>query len=415
MAVTRQSRPMRGDVGLARTTIAIAVAGAVLVGSVSALAIGGVFAGSDAARPLSAIDGSRQQSSPARPAVVSVALRTPAGVPWSSPLTLSVADGTMRSVVAAGPDGPLAGRLTATGWTSTGRLFPSTTYRLTSVVVDADGKVTSVARTATTQPAVNVLHATLSPDGVVVGVGAPVIVTFDHAVKSSAARAAVLRRLTVTAVPSVAGAWRWMDSYEVHYRGPSYWAAGSKVTVNADLRGLNLPGTGTWGTTSTRTASFSTGDALVSTVDVTAHTMTVRRNGAVLKTVNVSTGRDKYPTKGGVHLVLLMEKEHLYDSSTVGIPIKSPDGYLETLPWSVRISNGGAFVHANPATVRFQGRLNVSHGCVNLSLADAAWYFGVTRRGDVVDVIHAAVGPNEDDAGMQDWNMPFSQWKTGNL
>ena len=349
------------------------------------------------------------------PAVVSVALRTPAGVPWSSPLTLSVADGTMRSVVAAGPDGPLAGRLTATGWTSTGRLFPSTTYRLTSVVVDADGKVTSVARTATTQPAVNVLHATLSPDGVVVGVGAPVIVTFDHAVKSSAARAAVLRRLTVTAVPSVAGAWRWMDSYEVHYRGPSYWAAGSKVTVNADLRGLNLPGTGTWGTTSTRTASFSTGDALVSTVDVTAHTMTVRRNGAVLKTVNVSTGRDKYPTKGGVHLVLLMEKEHLYDSSTVGIPIKSPDGYLETLPWSVRISNGGAFVHANPATVRFQGRLNVSHGCVNLSLADAAWYFGVTRRGDVVDVIHAAVGPNEDDAGMQDWNMPFSQWKTGNL
>ena len=413
--MTRQSRPVRGDLGLARGAVLIAVAGAVLVGSISALAIGGTFAGNDAARPLTAVGGSQQQSSPARPAVVSVALRTHTGVPWSRPLTLAVADGTLRSVLAAGPDGPLPGRMTATGWTSTGRLFPSTSYRLTSVVVDADGKATSVTQTATTQPPVNVLHATLSPNEDVVGVGAPVIVTFDHAVTSSAAKAAVLKRLTVTAVPAVAGAWRWMDNYEVHYRGPSYWAAGSTVTVNADLRRLNLPGTGTWGTMTKRTASFSIGDAVVSTVDVTAHTMTVRRNGAVLKTVNVSTGRDKYPTKGGVHIVLLKEKKHLYDSSTVGIPIKSPDGYLETLPWSVRISNGGAFVHANPATVRFQGRLNVSHGCVNLSLADAAWYFDVTRRGDVVDVIHAAVGPNEDDAGMQDWNMPFSQWKTGNL
>ena len=413
--MTRQSGPRRGDLGVARTTLLFGVAGAVLAGSISALAINGAFAGSDSARPLASIGGPRQQSAPARPAVVSVALRTRTGVPWSSPLTLAVSDGALRSVLATGPDGPLPGRMTATGWTSTSRLLPSTTYRLTSVVVDAHGTASSVTRTATTQPPVNVLHATLSPSGDVVGVGAPVIVTFDQAVKTSAARAAVLKGLTVTSVPAVAGAWRWMDSYEVHYRGPSYWAAGTKVTVNADLRRLNLPGTGTWGTTTKRTASFSIGDAVVSTVDVTAHTMTVRRNGEVLKAVNVSTGRDKYPTKGGAHIVLLKEKEHLYDSSTVGIPIKSPDGYLETLPWSVRISNGGAFVHANPATVRFQGRVNVSHGCINLSLDDAAWYFGVTRRGDVVDVIHAAVGPNEDDAGMQDWNMPFSQWKTGNL
>ncbi len=413
--MTRSSRPTRGDFGAARTAILIAVVGVALVGSISALAIGGAFVRNDAARPLVAAGGPRQQAAPARPAVVSVALQTRTGVPWSKPLTLSVADGTLRSVVATGPDGQLAGTMTATSWRSTGRLFPSTSYQLTSVVVDADGRPSSVLRTATTQPPDTVLHPTLSPDGDVVGIGAPVIVTFDHAVLSSAARAAVLRRLTVTSVPAVAGAWRWMDSYEVHYRGPSYWAAGTKVTVTADLARLNLPGTGTWGTGSKRTASFSIGDAVLSTVDVAAHTMTVRRNGDVLKTVNVSTGRDKYPTKGGVHIVLLKEKEHLYDSSTVGIPIKSPDGYLETLPWSVRISNGGAFVHANPATVRFQGRLNVSHGCVNLSLDDAAWYFGITRRGDVVNVINAAVGPNQDDAGMQDWNMPFSQWQLGNL
>lgn len=415
MAVTRPTRPTTDDVGAARVAVLIAIVGAVLVGSISALAITGAFAGNDGARPLASVGGPRQQSAPARPVLVSVGLQTRTGVPWSKPLTLTVADGTLRSVLATGPDGQLAGTMTATGWSSTGRLFPSTTYQLTSLVADADGTTTSVVRTATTQPPDTVLHPTLSPDGNVVGVGEPVIVTFDHPVRSSVARAAVLRRLTVTTVPAVAGAWRWMDSYEVHYRGPSYWAAGTKVTVTADLARLNLPGTGTWGTGVKRSASFAVGDAVVSTVDVTSHTMTVRRNGDVLRTVNVSTGRDKYPTKGGVHIVLLKEKEHLYDSSTVGIPIKSPDGYLEKLPWSVRISNGGAFVHANPATVKFQGRLNVSHGCVNLSLADAAWYFSITRRGDVVNVINAAVGPNQDDAGMQDWNLPFSQWKAGNL
>ena len=410
MTVRRQARPLRGDAGMARAAILAALAGAVLVGAVAAAAVGGA-----STRPPAAVRGTGPTPVPAQPAVVSVAHHTAAGVAWSQPLTLTVTDGTLRSVTATGPDGPLAGSLTPNGWTSSARLYPSTSYALVSEVADQDGKASTETRTVTTQAADRVLHATLSPDQNVVGVGAPVIVTFDQAVTTSAARVAVLSRLSVTTVPAVAGAWRWMDSYEVHYRGPSYWPAGTKVTVTSDLRRLNLPGTGTWGSDAKRTASFSIGDAVVSTVDVTAHTMTVVRNGDVLRTVNVSTGRDKYPTKGGIHIVLLKEAEHLYDSSTVGIPIKSPDGYYETLPWSVRISNGGAFVHANPATVKFQGRLNVSHGCVNLSLADAAWYFSITRRGDVVNVINAAVGPLVSDPGMQDWNMSFKSWKTGNL
>jgi lipoprotein-anchoring transpeptidase ErfK/SrfK len=157
------------------------------------------------------------------------------------------------------------------------------------------------------------------------------------------------------------------------------------------------------------------GDALVATVDVTAHKMTVTRNGKVVRVVNVSTGRDKYPTKGGVHIVLVREKEHLYNSATVGIPTASPDGYYEKLPWSVRISNGGAFVHANPATVRYQGSTNVSHGCVNASVEDAHWFYDNTHLGDIVNVIHAAIGPTRWDAGMADWNYSWETWQKGNL
>ncbi len=337
-------------------------------------------------------------------------------VPWDTPLTVTAENGTLTSVAATGSDGTaLEGVLTPTSWTSSSPLRPSSTYTLHVVLQNGDRKASTYDRTVRTSAPEHVLKARVSPAGGVFGVGQPVIVRFNRAVKGPEARQAVLNRLTVTTQPSVQGAWRWFNSYEVHYRGPAYWASGTTVRVRADLSGLRVPGTDTWGSDKVATGGMTIGDALIATVDVKAHTMTVRRNGKVVRVVQVSTGRDKYPTKGGVHIVLVREKEHLYNSATVGIPTASPDGYYEKLPWSVRISNGGAFVHANPATVKYQGRVNVSHGCVNTSVADAKWFYENTHLGDVVDVVNAAVGPLRSDAGMADWNYSWAQWQKGNL
>ena len=409
----RTPRSAQHDAGLARVPLVITVALFVVVGVGSAFAFTGPSSTQAALRASAGVSAAPTPSAP--PVVVAVNSTSRSSVAWSRPITLSVTDGTVRAMRATGPDGALAGTLSPTGWTSTGRLVPSSTYRLMATVADSRGTSRSVARTVTTNPPDKILRVTLSPDLRTVGVGTPIIAQFNHPVSGAAARAEVLDRLKVTASPAVAGAWRWINSYEAHYRGPEYWASGTKVSVKADLYRLQLPGTGTWGAEGAHTADFRVGDALVSTVDVTAHTMTVTKNGVVLRTLPVSTGRDKYPTKGGVHIVLELQKEQTFDSSTVGIPTASPDGYFEKLPYSVRISNGGAFVHANPATVRFQGVQNVSHGCVNLSLSDAAWYFSVAHRGDVVDIVNAAVPPVQSDPGMQDWNMPFSQWEQGNL
>ena len=337
-------------------------------------------------------------------------------VPWKRPLTLAVTQGTLRSVTATGPTGAVTGTLTPERWTGASTLLPSSTYRLHAVLVDASGTPSTLDRTVVTSAPERILRAIVSPDGGYgVGVGQPIILQFNHPVHGKAARAAVLARLRVTATPAVTGAWRFLSSSEVHYRPSSYWPAGTKVSVSADLRRLRVPGTDTWGSDHVRTAAFTVGDSLVSTVDITAHTMTVRRNGQVLRVVPVSTGRDLYPTKGGVHIILTVEKEHLYNSATVGIPTASPDGYFEKLPFSMRISNGGAFVHANPATVKYQGRLNVSHGCVNLSLADAQWFYSISHRGDIVNIIHAVVPPVRSDPGMADWNDSFSAWKGASL
>jgi lipoprotein-anchoring transpeptidase ErfK/SrfK len=335
-------------------------------------------------------------------------------VDWATPLRVTATHGTLTSVRATGPGGgALAGTLVDGVWTAGHTVVPGASYALTAHVrptgaadADPDAVLAAQARTA---PAGALLKATLREgDGQVMGVGEPASVFFNRSL-TVAERRQVQQRLGVRAVPAVHGAWHWVDSTEVHYRPATYWKPGTKVHVDVDLTALRLAGTRTWGS-GHHTSDFTIGDALVSTVDVARHTMTVRRNGRVLRVLPVSTGRDKYPTKGGVHLVLEKTADMVFDSATVGIPRDSPDGYLEHLPWSVRISYGGAFVHANPATVLDQGVVNVSHGCVNLSVADAHWYYDLARRGDVVDVVNALVGPDRHDPGMRDWNTSFAAW-----
>jgi lipoprotein-anchoring transpeptidase ErfK/SrfK len=331
-------------------------------------------------------------------------------VDWSRPLQLTAADGQLEAVTVTDPQGyPVAGTLSGGRWSSTTDLVPDAGYHVTAAVHDTAGKTRRLDLTAHTSKATKVLRATHSPrSDRVVGIGLPAIITLSRSVTGPADRAAVVSRLTVETEPHVDGAWRWMNDKELHYRAATYWAKGTQVSVHSDLNGLRLSH-GVWGTGSVDT-HFSVGSAVVATVDVEKKNMTVTIDGKLVRTVKVSTGRDKYPTRGGVHLVLEKVKVEVMDSATVGIPRNAPDGYYEKVPNSVRISYGGAFVHSASWSVRDQGVRNVSHGCVNISPADAAWFFDVVRRGDIVNVINAKAPPLKSDPGMSDWNIAFSAW-----
>ncbi len=76
--------------------------------------------------------------------------------------------------------------------------------------------------------------------------------------------------------------------------------------------------------------------------------------------------------------------------------------------WAVRISNDGEFIHANPATTGVQGSENVTHGCVNLSTADAQAYFGTALFGDPVEVTGSPVAMTQTD--IYDWTIPWDRW-----
>jgi lipoprotein-anchoring transpeptidase ErfK/SrfK len=74
------------------------------------------------------------------------------------------------------------------------------------------------------------------------------------------------------------------------------------------------------------------------------------------------------------------------DSSTVGIPVNSPDGYHLEVDFAVRFTSRGLFVHSAPWAINSLGHDNVSHGCVSLSAEDAEWYFNTVNIGDPVIV-----------------------------
>jgi lipoprotein-anchoring transpeptidase ErfK/SrfK len=95
-------------------------------------------------------------------------------------------------------------------------------------------------------------------------------------------------------------------------------------------------------------------------------------------------------------------------SSTNGVPVNSPDGYDELVYDDVHISDSGEYVHAAPWSVSSQGRTNVSHGCINLSQADAAAFFAFSRVGDVVLVAGSPRPPEAGDQGVMDWTMDWA-------
>jgi lipoprotein-anchoring transpeptidase ErfK/SrfK len=120
----------------------------------------------------------------------------------------------------------------------------------------------------------------------------------------------------------------------------------------------------------------------------------------------VSMGKPdgKHETKNGTYYVLERFADIVMDSSTYGVPVDSPEGYKLKVQDAVRIDNSGIFVHGAPWSVGDQGKRNVSHGCINLSAANAQWFYDNFGSGDPV-VIKNSVGTYNQNDGAQDWQI----------
>ena len=351
-------------------------------------------------------------SAPAEPAEVSV---SPAdrstGVLPSEPVVVRATNGTLEKVTVSAKGSKLAGEVDARGtWTATSRPKPGTTYTVEVVAAGADGTSRTTTSTFTTlEPKVTATYGIVY-DGETVGVGMPVSIQFDSAVMTPAMRAEVEKRVSVTTSPKQPGAWGWLDNRQLMWRPKAYWQPGTKVTVKAALTGVQT-GADKW-VADDASGSFTVGSAMISTVDIKNHTMTVTRNGAVLRTIPISAGRPgpTTETRSGVKVIIRKEGDVTMDSATVGIQKGEPGYYKIKTQSAMRVTWTGEYLHSAPWSVGSQGSANVSHGCVNMAPSAAAWMYSVSKAGDVVKFTGSGrqFQPAE---GIGVWQYSWSSWR----
>jgi lipoprotein-anchoring transpeptidase ErfK/SrfK len=334
------------------------------------------------------------------------------GVSVESPVTISAEDGVLGAVTMVNEDGdPVAGQLSVDGliWSTTEPLGYNKRYTLTAQSLGLGG-VTSRQMTFETHSPENLTMPYVLPnEGEVVGVGQPVAIRFDENIAN---RSAAERAIKITSNPPVQGAFYWLNNREVRWRPAAYWKPGTTVDVAVNTYGVDL-GDGLFGQQDVST-QFTIGDEVVTTIDDNTKTLTVKRNGEVIKSMPVSMGKNRTPTNNGTYIVGDRFSHIVMDSSTYGVPVNSPNGYRTEVDWATQISYSGIFVHAAPWSVGSQGYSNVSHGCINVSTSNGRWFYDNSKRGDIVEIVNTVGSTLPGTDGLGDWNIPWEQWKAGN-
>ncbi|MER7081126.1 Lipoprotein-anchoring transpeptidase ErfK/SrfK [Saccharopolyspora kobensis] len=333
----------------------------------------------------------------------------------SDPLVVTAHRGVLTSVTVTADGGTaVPGELTDGGrrWSTTVPLEFSKTYRVQAHAQDAERipapPATSTFTTATPVEEITV-ERTRPSAGDEVGIAMPVSIYFSKPVTD---RAAVERRLSVEPSVPTEGSFHWMSDEQVNWRPKDYWSPGTTVRVRARLYGVNTGG-GVMGTAD-HESEFRIGRDQRAVGDVNAHTLTVYQDGQEIKRLPASYGRSVYPTQYGVHVAFEKHTSTRMRSDTWGGPQKGEPGYYdEVLPYAVRISNNGEFVHVNPATVWAQGESNVSHGCVNLSPANGKWFFDFVQIGDPVEIVGSDRPLTTADGDIPDWTIPYDDYIKG--
>ncbi|MFR9730339.1 L,D-transpeptidase [Saccharopolyspora sp. MS10] len=379
----------RSRVRLLWTALAAALAAVLLVSGCGSQPSGGGGAGAQAQAPKAKVHLEPGGGSDVNPA---------------APIKATVEGGELEEVALTNGDGKeVEGELAPDGrsWTAGEQLGYGKTYTWSGEATGTDGKSVPVQGSFTTVSPERTVRATINPtDHSEVGIAMPVSVKFDSAVTD---RAAAERALEVRTSVPVEGAWAWLSDTQVDWRPKEYWPANTQVEVDANLYGVDY-GEGEYGR-SDLTTKFSIGRAQIVKADASTHQMVVERKGQQVASYAASYGKDHDPelnTPNGTYMVMEMNPVEIMDNPRYG--------YTDVeKKWAVRMSNHGEFIHENEENRANLGKVNTSHGCINLSEADAKAYFDSAMIGDPIEVT-GAVTTMEPRYDVYDWMLDWQQW-----
>ncbi|TDB74340.1 Ig-like domain-containing protein [Micromonospora sp. KC723] len=354
---------------------------------------------------------SAKESAPKAAATITEPKADATDVPASTAIAFTTKDAEQTTVELKDSAGTaVKGTLAADrrSWLPTGALEYGGKYTATVTATGDDGRPVTATSTFTVmaKPDKQVRITSFLGDGQVVGVGMPLIVRFGRAVPEDY-RDDVQRRMSVTATPAQEGIWHWASPTEVRYRPKEFWQPGSTVSYRVQAGGLPM-GDGWYGR-SDLTVDIKIGPSLVMRVDNKTKRMTVTKDGKVVRTIAVSLGKKSTPSSSGTMVVIEKLRKTVFDTLE---ELGPEEGYRTKIDYAQRLTWGGEFIHAAPWSEGVQGRQNVSHGCVNVSMADGAWLFANTRIGDPITV-KGTERRLQNGNGWTDWNMSWDEYVKG--
>lgn len=318
---------------------------------------------------------------------------------------VSVTDGVLDKVSLTNADGKVvAGRFAPDrqSWTATEPLGYAKTYTWSGTATGIDHLPRAITGSFQTVVPDRLVSAQFNvADNATYGIAMPIALTFSSRIID---RAAVQRALSVQLSVPTEGAWAWLDDTTVHWRPKTYFAPNTRVTVTAKLYGLAM-GDGAYGRKDVA-VTFTIGRSYILRGDARTHRLQAYANGVQVADYPASYGLDSDPgrrTHSGIHVV--MSKFPVFYMS-------NPKYHYENIEArsAVRISNNGEFIHAAPWSVAQQGRTNVSHGCINLSPANAAAVYDAVLPGDPVEITGTSRQLSAADGDYYDWTIPWSAW-----
>lgn len=250
----------------------------------------------------------------------------------------------------------------------------------------------------------------ISPSPGTYGSGILVKVQFNQAVPATA-RKAVTANIKIKASKSLGRTgWAWSDSRTAVFRPEKFWPAHTKVSVTATPSGAAIPaGTSTLKWAGRIDRKFQIGRSQVIKIDNASHRAKVIRDGKVIRTVPVSLGKPGWETRSGIKV--MTEKYRV--KTMTGASIGAEEDYTLQVPYAIRLTNSGEFIHAAPWATSRIGRWNGSHGCTNLLTRDAKWLYDSARVGDPVVTTGTRRSMERWNGAGGPWNTPWNVWQKG--
>jgi lipoprotein-anchoring transpeptidase ErfK/SrfK len=84
--------------------------------------------------------------------------------------------------------------------------------------------------------------------------------------------------------------------------------------------------------------------------------------------------------------------------------------YDVDVPYALRLTPSGEYLHAAPWNLYNLGIASTSHGCTNMSMEDAIWFYDHAFEGDPVITTGTGVDLDWFEGPGAMWNIDWADW-----